>query len=391
MSEEFKTAAEIEKELRAKRQEELNKAEVQEDEQSKKLGIFSLNKSNKGRMLVIVIGVLALLVASAYYLPSFIERFKPEPKKEKTDYSAHRTSGRPTNLGDDVNPFSVGKGASESQSTANSDQEQKPAESVAYSRALDMSAVADSSSDVSRDTSSQSATATTVAATPEEAPVAQSNQVKALTGIRRLPYDPNLFVPENTAIPCSLDRRFISERSGRLTCTINDDIYSANGNVKLIEKGTGATLIYKSGQLNHGQGLAMVMATKLRTRSEPYIEIPLVDTNAAGALGEIGVDGWIDTHFSERFFGAMMIGMIPDVAQWASGAAKNNKDNQTDYTANSRQAFADIAREAFANSVNIPPTLYKNQGEIITLITGQDLDFSSVYKLRMKGTAHVSQ
>lgn len=56
------------------------------------------------------------------------------------------------------------------------------------------------------------------------------------------------------------------------------------------------------------------------------------------------------------------------------------------YTANSRQAFADIAREAFANSVNIPPTLYKNQGEIITLIVGQDLDFSSIYKLKMVGT-----
>ncbi|MEW0343887.1 hypothetical protein AB0U42_23195, partial [Escherichia coli] len=53
---------------------------------------------------------------------------------------------------------------------------------------------------------------------------------------------------------------------------------------------------------------------------------------------------------------------------------------------NSRQAFADIAREAFANSVNIPPTLYKNQGEIITLIVGQDLDFSSIYKLKMVGT-----
>ncbi|WP_284143472.1 TrbI/VirB10 family protein, partial [Escherichia coli] len=94
----------------------------------------------------------------------------------------------------------------------------------------------------------------------------------------------------------------------------------------------------------------------------------------------------IDTHFADRFMGAMMVGMIPDVAQAASGAAKSNKDNQTDYTANSRQAFADIAREAFANSVNIPPTLYKNQGEIITLIVGQDLDFSSIYKLKMVGT-----
>ncbi len=198
-----------------------------------------------------------------------------------------------------------------------------------------------------------------------------------------LPYDPNLFIPENTSIPCSLDRRFVSDLSGSLTCTVIEDIYSANGNVRLIDKGTRASLIYKAGTLKHGQGRVFIMATKLRTRQQPFIDIPLIDTAAAGALGEMGADGWIDTHFWDRFSGAMMLGMIPDLTQGVSGAIKNNKDNQTDYTANSRQAFADIAKEAFANSVGIPPTLYKNQGEIITLITGEDLDFSTIYQLKM--------
>ncbi len=121
--------------------------------------------------------------------------------------------------------------------------------------------------------------------------------------------------------------------------------------------------MYKTGTFNHGQGAVFIAATKLRTRKEPFIDIPLIDTQAAGALGEAGASGWIDTHFADRFMGAMMVGMIPDVAQAASGAAKSNKDNQTDYTANSRRAFADIAREAFANSVNIPPTLYKTRGK----------------------------
>ena len=205
-----------------------------------------------------------------------------------------------------------------------------------------------------------------------------------MSEIKRVPYDPNLFIPENTGIKCSLDRRFVSDLAGKLVCTINEDVYSANGNVKLIEKGTGAHLMYKSGTFRHGQGAVFIMATKLRTRKEPFIDIPFIDTQAAGALGEAGASGWIDTHFSDRFLGAMMVGMIPDFAQAASGAAKDNKDNQTDYTANSRQAFADIARESFSNSVNIPPTLYKNQGEIITLIVGQDLDFSKIYKLKMK-------
>jgi type IV secretion system protein VirB10 len=77
-----------------------------------------------------------------------------------------------------------------------------------------------------------------------------------------------------------------------------------------------------------------------------------------------------------------MVGMIPDVAAWASNSA-GQEDRNTDYTENSRQAMADMARTTLENSINIPPTLYKTR-EIINLITGQDIDFSNIYTLRMK-------
>ncbi|MCD9672950.1 VirB10/TraB/TrbI family type IV secretion system protein, partial [Klebsiella variicola] len=204
--------------------------------------------------------------------------------------------------------------------------------------------------------------------------------------VRRIPYNPDLYVPENTAIPCSLDYRFVSDRAGKIRCTIADDIWSASGNTKLIEKGTTATGVYQTGAetgMTHGQGRAFLIITKLRTRQPPYLDIPLVDTRAAGELGEAGVDGWIDSHFSERFGGALLVGMIPDVAAWASDSA-GQKDRNTDYTENSRQAMADMARTTLENSINIPPTLYKNQGELINLVTGQDIDFSGIYTLRMK-------
>lgn len=204
--------------------------------------------------------------------------------------------------------------------------------------------------------------------------------------VRRIPYNPDLYVPENTAIPCSLDYRFVSDRAGKIRCTIADDIWSASGNTKLIEKGTSATGIYQTGAetgMTHGQGRAFLIITKLRTRQPPYLDIPLVDTRAAGELGEAGVDGWIDSHFSERFGGALLVGMIPDVAAWASNSA-GQKDRNTDYTENSRQSMADMARTTLENSINIPPTVHKNQGEIINLVTGQDIDFSGIYTLRMK-------
>lgn len=209
----------------------------------------------------------------------------------------------------------------------------------------------------------------------------------SLTEVRRIPYNPDLYIPENTTIPCSLDRRFVSDRAGKLRCTVVKDIWSASGNTRLIEKGTTASLVYRAiaeEGMKHGQGRAFIIATKLRTRQPPYLDIPLVDTSAAGELGEAGVDGWIDSHFWERFGGALLVGMIPDLAQWASGASRNNKDDQTDYTANSREAMADMARTTLENSINIPPTLYKNQGEIINLITGEDIDFSKIYTLKLK-------
>ena len=393
------TAVEIERQLRELRQKELEQGDQSDKtdntaEPANKLGIEKLKKSRKGMIIIIAAFVLLAVGLSVYYVPSIIRSMSSADEKPAGDSVATGSVKRQTGLSDDTDPFNAGQkppeGNGESKSSSSNGKAEAPPESVqhGYSRALDVSyggssAASGNSSSASTKTANETNDGEGSNTKPEVQPVNAGAPV-SLSKITRVPYDPNLFIPENTAIPCSLDRRFVSDLAGKLVCTVNTDIYSANGNVKLIEKGTAAYLMYKSGSFRHGQGAVFIMATKLRTRTTPFIDIPLIDTQASGALGEAGASGWIDTHFSDRFLGAMMVGMIPDFAQALSGAAKNNKDNQTDYTANSRQAFADIARESFSNSVNIPPTLYKNQGEIITLIVGQDLDFSGIYKLKMK-------
>ena len=49
-----------------------------------------------------------------------------------------------------------------------------------------------------------------------------------------------------------------------------------------------------------------------------------------------------------------------------------------------KDAFLAIIEKMLENSINIPPTLYKNQGDIIGIMVGRDIDFSKVYQLQMK-------
>lgn len=205
----------------------------------------------------------------------------------------------------------------------------------------------------------------------------------AVTGMKveSIAMDPNLYIEENTYIPCTLQTRFVSDVAGRISCTISEDVYSANSHVKLIEKGTKAFGVYRTGTLKQGQGRMFVVWTQLRTRD--FKKISLVDTQVVGQLGESGIDGWIDTHFWERFSGALMLSTVQDVAA-AFAKRSGNQSNSSDYTQNTREGMAQMSNTALENSINIPPTMYKNQGDIIGILVGEDIDFSGIYAVSLK-------
>ena len=203
--------------------------------------------------------------------------------------------------------------------------------------------------------------------------------------VSKIALNPDLYIPENTYIPCTLGVRFVSDVGGRIKCVISEDVYSANGHTKLIEKGTEALGVYKGGTLKQGQSYMFIQWTKLTTKERPYKTINLVDTQVVGQLGEAGIDGWIDTHFWERFGNAMMLSSVQDVAAAAANNAQS-KDSNTDYTANSRESMAEMAKTALENSINIPPTIYKNQGDVIGILVGEDISFENVYSLKIKRT-----
>lgn len=248
--------------------------------------------------------------------------------------------------------------------------------------------VQDGSGSISSTTTSQADSSSSQEGEPQTAGTgaqasAGGQKDGAVTGMKveSIAMDPNLYVEENTYIPCTLQTRFVSDVAGRISCTISEDVYSANSRVKLIEKGTKAFGVYRTGTLKQGQGRMFVVWTQLRTRD--FKKISLVDTQVVGQLGESGIDGWVDEHFWDRFKGALMLSTVQDLAT-ALAKRNGNQSNNSDYTQNTRESTSQMANTALENSINIPPTMYKNQGDVIGILVGEDIDFSGVYAVRLK-------
>ncbi|VFT72218.1 conjugation TrbI-like protein [Klebsiella aerogenes] len=146
--------------------------------------------------------------------------------------------------------------------------------------------------------------------------------VARVTGVRRLGLDPDLYIPVDRYIPCSMMWRFVSDVGGHISCLVSEDVYSASNHVTLIPAGTVARGIYRTGALQHGRSRMFVLWTELRTPEPGSLQIPLTDTQASGPLGEAGISGWIDNHFWERFGNALMLSTVQDVAAAASDAAR---------------------------------------------------------------------
>lgn len=187
----------------------------------------------------------------------------------------------------------------------------------------------------------------------------------------RLP-DRNYLITAGTSIPCTLQTAMDTSTPGYVTCLIGQDVYSDNGAVVLMEKGTKVLGEYHSG-LRQGQKRLFVLWTRAVTPSGVAIGLA---SPASDALGRGGFDGAIDTHFWERFGGALLLSIVDDAA--SSLAQRYDSNGEI------ARVPSDAAAVALQNSINIPPTLSKAQGAQVAIFAAQDFDFSAVYALKAR-------
>ena len=209
------------------------------------------------------------------------------------------------------------------------------------------------------------------APTPTELDQLRQGSAIGMAQANRLP-DRNFLITAGTAIPCILQTAMDTSTPGYVSCIIPTDVYSDNGAVVLMEKGTKVLGEYRSG-MHQGQKRLFVLWTRAVTPAGVAIGLA---SPASDALGRGGFDGRIDTHFWERFGGALLLSIVDDTS--AAVASRGNQNGET------VRVPSDAAGIALQNSINIPPTLTKPQGAQVAIFAAQDFDFSGVYALKAR-------
>lgn len=198
-------------------------------------------------------------------------------------------------------------------------------------------------------------------------------------------FNPDLLLPKGSYIGCSLDTRFVSSIQGSTSCTVSQNIYSSNGNVLLIEKGSKIFGTYKGDNANDGTSRYFVVWQEIRTPN--HLRIP-VNSGASDELGGAGLEGEIDHKWMMRFGSSILLSAIDDafnVLAWKLTNKNSGKDgNQIDYTENTRDNAQNISSIALEKFINIKPTVYKQHGDLVGVYVNRDIDFSKVYKISKK-------
>lgn len=192
-------------------------------------------------------------------------------------------------------------------------------------------------------------------------------------------FNQSLLMPKGTYIPCSLQTKIISELKGQIGCVVANDIYSANGQALLIEKGSFINGSYTNADVNDGSTRLYVVWSEIRTPNNVIIP---VDSGASDPLGGSGIAGERDNHYLERFGAAILLSVIDGTIK-SLGSFVNAQIAPNQQIYNPQQA-TQLANTALRQTINIKPTIYRNHGDLVGVYVNKDIDFSRVYQLRLK-------
>ncbi|MBK1781618.1 type IV secretion system protein VirB10 [Advenella sp. WQ 585] len=201
------------------------------------------------------------------------------------------------------------------------------------------------------------------------------NPTVTTSAVARQRADLTYLLKKGTNISCTLDTKIVTTHPGITRCIVNKDVYSSNGKVLLIERGS-EVIGEQTAALLQGQARVFVLWNAIDTPNGVALDI---NSPTADSLGASGQEAQVDTHFWKRFGGAIMLSLIDDGLVILSDRINDGSSNVS-YDSTS-DAVQNMAAEALKNTINIPPTGYVNQGTLVNVMVARDVDFRPVYEL----------
>ncbi|TLZ50594.1 MAG: conjugal transfer protein TrbI, partial [Gammaproteobacteria bacterium] len=99
-------------------------------------------------------------------------------------------------------------------------------------------------------------------------------------------------------------------------------------------------------------------------------------------LGRSGLPGEVQRHFFERFGAAMLVSLIDGAVQAGVQASTRSGGTVIYPPSGSQEVHTEVLKE----TLRIPPTVVKRNGERIQVLVARDIDFRPVYELHAPDT-----
>ena len=213
-------------------------------------------------------------------------------------------------------------------------------------------------------------------------------------------------VAQGTIIRADLLTAIQSDLPGNVSAIVREDVWSFDGRRVLIPAGTKLIGDYRSG-ITRGQTRIFVVWTRLLREDGVSVQLGSIGTDD---LGRAGQAGFVDQHYVERFGASILLSVVGGASQFIATLGQQSQLNNQQNTAQSytdpvtgitttiqsqpnqnllnarqigsqqvSQSLTKLAEEALKDSINIPTTIYVDQGTRIVVFVKKDLDFSNFY------------
>lgn len=163
-----------------------------------------------------------------------------------------------------------------------------------------------------------------------------------------------------------LETALDSTRAGPARAIISRDVRSFDGTRVLIQRGSRLYGEYKA-DLSSGQNRALIQWQRLMRPDGAVIEL---DSPSADPLGRAGVKGKVNTHFFERFGGAI----LQSTLDLGVALATRNVTNGTIVVG----LPGSMPQITATQPDQVKPTLKVPQGAAVSVFVARDLDFTKV-------------